>query len=250
MRAPAWRQTWKLTLRRRRLFAWNVAIPVLLLVPVVTSGAAASHRAIVLAVFVAFFGAYGSCIPLIRDGMSGWVEKVLLTGYEGRRWLAERTAACAAIDLLQLLPATVLLLWLVDASARTALLVLVATALALAFANLLGVLVAAVVRALGEAALGCAVFSLFALHAAGVFRTPAPGSAWDVAERWSPFRPVHEVWLSALRRGGADPGARAVPWARWWDAFGLPALSLLGFAILVYVVGSWSARRIARSRSD
>lgn len=253
MTGPAWKLGWRVTLRRRRLFAWNVLIPVVLLVPVVTSGAAASHRAVVVAVLVVFFGAYGSCIPLIRDGMSGWAGKVLLTGYGGRRWLAERTAASIAIDLLQLLPATLLLLWLVDASLPGAPLVLAATTVALAFANLLGVLVAAAVRALGEAALGSAVISLFALHAAGVFRTPAPGSAWEFVETWNPFRPVHEIWLSALLSGGTDAGARTVqwvPWVQWWEALGPPTLCLLVVAILVLVAGSGVAARIARSRSD
>lgn len=250
MRAPGWRQTWQLALRRRRLFAWNVVIPIVLLVPVVTSDAAGSHRAVVVAVFVAFFGAYGSCIPLLRDGMSGWAEKVLLTGYSGRRWLAERTAASIAIDFVQLLPVNLLLFWLGDVSSDVGLLLLVATAVALAFANLLGVLVAAAVRALGEAALGCAVISLFALHAAGVFRTPAAGSAWEVAETWNPFRPVHELWLGALD-GSVEPAAGSLTAALpFVDTFGPSALSLLALVLLFLGAGRWLAWRIARTTSD
>lgn len=253
MSGPAWKLAWRVVLRRRRLFAWNVLIPAVLLVPVVTSGAAASHRAVVVAVFVAFFGAYGSCIPLIRDGMSGWAEKVILTGYGGRRWLAERTAASIAIDFLQLLPVNLLLFWIVEISSTAGLLLFAATAVALAFANLLGVIVAAMVRALGEAALGCAVISLFALHAAGVFRTPASGTAWEVVETWSPFRPVHEVWSGVLLHAGhvgADAGGRNVRWAQWWEALGPPTVSLLVFAVAGLVAGSWLATRIARSRPD
>lgn len=250
MIGPAGKLRWRVALRRRRLFAWNVLIPAVLLVPVVTSGAAASHRGTVVAVFVAFFGAYGSCIPLIRDGMSGWAEKVLLTGYAGRRWLVERTSVSIAIDFLQLLPVNLLLFWLVEVSPTGGLLLLAATAVALAFANLLGVAVAATVRALGEAALGCAVVSLFALHAAGVFRTPAYGSAWEVVEAWSPFRPVHGIWVSVLFSGGADAGARTAPWVRWWEAFASPLLSVLAVGMLVFVAGSPLATRIARSRPD
>lgn len=200
MRPTVWRLTWTLALRRRRLLAWNVIVPILLLAPVVTSPAAAAHRAIVVAVFVAFFGAYGNCIPLIRDGMSGWVEKVWLTGYGGRWWLAERTIASAAIDWCQLVPVTLLLgLWAGTSGPQTSAL-LAATAGALLFANILGALIASLVRALGEAALGCAVVSLFALHAAGVFRTPTADTAWHTIEAWSPLRPVHEAWLSVLSK--------------------------------------------------
>ena len=247
MSAPAWRLRWQVVLRRRRLLAWNVLIPLVLLVPVVTSGAAASHRAVVVAVFVAFFGAYGACIPLIQDGMSGWAEKVLLTGFGGGRWLFERTAASITIDVLQLLPVILLLLWLLDASAGAAVLVFVATAVGLAFANLLGVLVATAVRALGEAALGCAVISLLALHAAGVFRTPEAGSAWRLAERWSPLRPVHETWLGTMLPTGSGGGARAAVPDGWWEALGPPTFSLAVLAVLVLLAGSRLARRVARS---
>ena len=250
MRASTWRLRWRVALRRRRLLAWNVLIPLVVLVPVVTSGAAASHRAVVVAVFVAFFGAYGSCIPLIRDGMSGWAEKVVLTGYGGGRWLLERTAASVTIDVLQLLPVTLLLLWLLDASAAAAVLVLAATVVGLAFANLLGVLVAAAVRALGEAALGCAVISLFALHAAGVFRTPEAASAWRVVEAWSPLRPVHESWFGVMLGAGPGVEAEALRWDRWWEALGPPMLALLAVAILLSLAGSRLAMRIARTLQD
>lgn len=236
MTGAAWRLAWQLALRRRRLLAWNVLVPVLLLVPVVTSGAAAAHRAVVVAAFVVFFGAYGSCIPLIRDGMSGWAEKVLLTGYGGGRWLIERLLASTALDWTQLLPANLALFLLIGAPAAQLPILLAATAGALLFANLLGVVVAAGVRALGEAALGCAVLSLFALHAAGVFRTPRPGSGWVVVERWSPLRPLHEAWV-ALLGGGRITGALGRE----------PPLSLLLLFVGAAVAGDVLARRIART---
>jgi hypothetical protein len=233
-----WLLTWRMALRRRRLLSWNVLVPVLLLVPAVTSGAAAAHRAVVVTVFVVFFGAYGSCIPLIRDGMSGWAEKLLLTGFGGRRWLVERTVASTAIDWVQLLPANLVLLVLIDAPMDLAAAILGLTALALLFANLLGVVVAAGVRALGEAALGCAVLTLFALHAAGVFRTPVPGSWWTVVEAWNPLRPMHETWVAVLSGAAAPlPG----------PGLGGPVLASAVAVGLVALGGSRLAGRIART---
>ena len=234
MRLTVWRLTWFLALRRRRLLAWNVIVPIVLLAPVVTSPAAAAHRAIVVAVFVAFFGAYGNCIPLIRDGMSGWVEKDWLTGYGGRWWLVERTIASAAIDWCQLVPVTLLLgLWAGTSGPQTSAL-LAATAVALLFANFLGALIASLVRALGEAALGCAVASLFALHAAGVFRTPEAGTAWHTIEAWSPLRPLHEEWLAALSGTGGLT----------WDAAARPLVAVALLAVLLVVAGNHLAARI------
>ena len=242
MTGTIWRLTWALAVRRRRLLMWNLLVPALLLVPVMTSVAAAAHRAVVVAVFVMFFGAYGSCIPLIRDGMSGWAEKVWLTGFGGRRWLVERTLASTAVDWVQLLPVNLLLSLMIGISAEAAIALLIATAFALLFANLLGVLVAAFVRALGEAALGCAVLSLFTLHLAGVFRTPAPGSWWAVAASWSPLRPLHKSWVRALMPGGSEV---AVPWSG--ESF--PVVALGAMLVLVVLAGDWLARRIAAIES-
>lgn len=233
MTGTIWRLSWRLAFRRRRLLAWNVVVPALLLVPVITSGAAAAHRAVVVAVFVTFFGAYGSCIPLLRDGMSGWTEKVLLTGYGGRRWLVERLLAATSIDFVELLPVNLLLLVLLGAPFGDSLLpLLAATALALLFANLIGTLVAVGVRALGEAALGCAVLSLFALHFSGVFRTPAPGSVGAVLEAWSPLRPIHEMWVELL--GGVSTSG---------EGFLLPALAVVILSALLVLLPV--ARRIS-----
>ncbi|MFQ5529674.1 MAG: hypothetical protein ACE5FP_04930, partial [Gemmatimonadota bacterium] len=116
---------------------------------------------------------------------------------------------------------------------------LIATLLALLFANLLGLLVASLVRALGEAALGCAVVSLFALHLTGVFRTPAPGSTWEAIETWSPLRPLHETWVASLADSAGLMAADGV----------LPALSLVGLLLLTILLGNRLARRIAAAGS-
>jgi hypothetical protein len=240
VKGSIWRLTWALVMKRRRLLVWNVLIPFLLLVPVVTSSAAAAHRAVVVAVFVAFFGAYGNCIPLIRDGMSGWVEKVWLTGYGGRWWLVERTLASAVIDWCQLVPVTLVLSQIAGASGPQTGALLAATAIALLFANLLGALIASLVRALGEAALGCAVASRFALHAAGVFRTPAPKSAWGVIEAWSPLRPIHEEWLATLSGSAGLVAADGL----------MPVMTVGGLLVLAVVSGDWLTSRISATGSS
>jgi hypothetical protein len=219
------------------LLLWNLVVPAIILLPVTLSGAAAAHRALVITLFVVFFGTYGTCIPLIRDGASGWAEKVLLTGTGPRRWIAERLIAAATLDVAQLLPVMVLLLWLTHVEPREATLTLMATALALVFANMLGTLVAALVRSMAEAALGCAVLALFALHLGGAFRRPTPGTWTELAAHVSPLRPLHETWLLALSSGDA-------PAPRLHD-FGRPALMVaLGLAA-VLLLGGILGRRIA-----
>lgn len=224
-----WRLAWRSALRRRRLFAWNVAVPLLLLTPVALSEAAAPHRVAVFGVFIVFFGAFGSAIPAVRDARDGWLDEILRAGYPALRWLLERTLAGTVIDTLQLVPTLLVLLWSAG-GLQAAPLVLLATLGTLWFANLLGPLIAAAVRSLAEAALASAALSLLLLHFAGFFRTPAPGWTSLVAD-WNPYTPLRaalgaavgpmpmddSVWLrSLLVAAGVTFGAAifASDWSR------------------------------------
>ncbi|WP_419935496.1 ABC transporter permease [Candidatus Palauibacter sp.] len=203
-----WRLAWRSALRRRRLLAWNIAVPLLLLAPVALSEAAAPHRVAVFGVFLVFFGAFGSAIPAVRDARDGWLDEVLRAGYPAPRWLLERTLAGTAIDTAQLLPVLLVLLWSAG-GLRAGPVVLVATLVALWFANLIGPLVAAAVRSLAEAALASAALSLLLLHLAGFFRTPVAGWS-EIAAAWNPYAPLRAALGAGVGAAPADPSA----WAR------------------------------------
>ena len=132
-----WRLAWRSAFRRRRLFVWNIAVPMLLLTPVALSAAAAPHRVAVFGVFLVFFASFGSAIPAVRDGQDGWLDQVFRTGYGARRWLGERALAEAAIDLLQTAPAVLILLWSAGGLSQIGK-VFLALAGTLLFANIIG----------------------------------------------------------------------------------------------------------------
>lgn len=233
-----WRLEWRIARGRPRRWAWSVAVPLLLLVPVAASGAAPAHRATVYALLVVFFGLFGAAAPTVRDAERGWIERLVLTGYSPRAWLLERTAAQSVQDLLQLTPALAAVLWLEGAGGPLAWIAGAAAALlALAAANLLGTVVAAVVRSLAEGALVSAAVGLAGLHLAGAFRTPAPGS-WQVpAAAWNPFRPalvfVREAAGAAVGlRGAAGATFGALDPATW---------AASGAVTLVFIAGAWAA---------
>lgn len=213
MSGRIWRLEWRVTLARRRRLAWSVLVPTGLLVPVAASGAAPAHRATAYALFVVFFGLFGAAAPVVRDAQSGWLERLLLTGYGARRWLLERTAAHAVQDLLQLAPALTAVGWLEGVGSRPA---AAATAgagalLALVAANLIGTVAGAVVRSLAEGALACAAAGLVALHLTGAFRPPAAGTWQEVAAAASPFLPVVEGFRAIAGTAAGLGGAAA--WA-------------------------------------
>lgn len=190
-----WRLEEQLALRRRRLFALNVTVPLVLVTPLALGGAPGAHAAAVYAVLFTFFGVFGSAIPLVRDGEEGLLERIMLTGFPLQRYVLDRTLSGALLDLLQLLPAAGMILTGADTRVGHIGPLAVALLAALVAANALGVLVAWVARSIAEAALFGAVSSLFLLYFSGVFRTPAPGSFLAVVEGVMPFTALHEALL-------------------------------------------------------
>ena len=224
-----WGLEWRAAVSRRRLLAWNVGVPVLLLGPVALSSAAAPHRAAVFAVFIVMFGTFGACIPLVREAEAGWTRKLLLTGCDERGWMAGRLGASVVLDFLQLTPLAVLLL-LAGGSSTAVFGFLPALALALVAANVLGVLAAAAVRSLAEGALVCAALALAALHGTGVFRTPEPGGLGALSARWSPFAPLHRSLREAgVGRIGAGADVASVG-VEPWVAAGAAVLAVAAVA--------------------
>ena len=212
---------WRIALRRRRLMAFNVATPVLLVAPLALGGAPAYHASATYAVLFVLFGTFGSTIPLLREADGGPLRRIILSGFPEPRFVVERMMAGTALDLLQLLPAMALVLGAGRAGVTVWTAVVPALFLALLTANLVGLWVAAFAASMAEGALLAAVLSLFLLHGSGVFRTPAPGSLGARIEMILPYRPLHEVFLAGAQ-GVAPPGG--------WDM--LPAAAVLVFFLL------------------
>ncbi len=203
--SAAWALAWRIALRRRRLLVLNVLVPLVLVGPVALADAPTQHAAAVYAVLFVTFATFGAAIPWVRDGESGWLERLALRGLPPAALVLGRTAAAAALDFLQLAPAAVLIAGVSRAGPAQVAALAGALAVALALANLLGCWVAALARSVAEAALFGAVSALLLLHGAGTFRTPVPGSLGAAVEGWIPFRLLHESLL-AVAGGGPPPG--------------------------------------------
>lgn len=217
-----WGLEWKVALRRRRLFVFNLLVPLLLVAPVAFSAAPAAHASAVFTVLFVLFGTFGSAIPWIRDGERGLLRRLGATGISPSGLVAGRWAANAALDSVQLLPAMAAVVAAGDAGWPSSGRVVAALVVSLGVANALGAWIAALARSLAEAALLSAVSALFLLHAAGVFRTPVPGSYAAAVEPWVPFRLLHEAMLQVT--AGAAPAPPGAPG---------PALFATGAALLL-----------------
>ncbi|MSR22808.1 MAG: ABC transporter permease [Gemmatimonadetes bacterium] len=193
---PIWRIEWRIAIRRRRLLAFNVGIPLLLVVPLSFGGAPAYHASSAYTMLFVLFGTFGSAIPLLREGDGGPLRRILLTGFPEPAFVTERVLAGSALDLLQLFPAMALVLGAGRAGTDVWVAAIPALILAFVAANLVGLWVAALARSIAEGALLAAVVSLFLLHGSGVFRTPAPDSWGAILESVLPYRALHETFLA------------------------------------------------------
>ncbi|MEX2528734.1 MAG: ABC transporter permease [Gemmatimonadota bacterium] len=212
MIAPiAWME-WTRARRRPRLFFLNLAIPLILVLPLTLGAAPAFHAAAVYTVLFALFGTMGAAIPLLRDQEAALLNRIGLTGYSARRQLLERVVLGMGLDFIQLLPSLVVILALGAGRAGDWLLAPLVLGLALLFANLVGIWIAAVARSLAEGALFAAVVTLFLLHGSGVFRTPAPEGWGARLEILIPYGPLHSVLLDvSAGMSGTSPNFSAAP---------------------------------------
>jgi hypothetical protein len=166
-------------------------VPLLLVASVALGGAPEPHAALVYTVLFTCFGAFGAAVPWARDAERGFIERVRLTGTGGVALALERIAAGALIDLIELLPSLAVIALVHGSALVDALRMLGWVAGGLLAANALGVIVAGLARSIAETALLAAVASLLLLHAAGVFREPAPGGPAAALQRAVPFHYMH-----------------------------------------------------------
>jgi hypothetical protein len=199
-----WGLEWRIALRSRRLFAFNVLVPLLLVVPVAFGGAPRQHAAMVYTLLIVFFGTFGGAIPLVRDAERGLLARVARTGISRQALVLERVLASASIDLVQLSPSIAAVVIAHGSTPSAAASLFAAAACALVAANALGVWTAAFGRSIAEAALFSAVVALLAVHFSGVFRMPAPGSFGDIVQPLLPF-----TWLHAAARVASNLGPAA-----------------------------------------
>jgi len=230
---PIWRSEWIVAVRRKRLLVLNIFIPLVLVAPIAFSAAPSAHASAVFTVLFVLFGTFGSSIPLIRDSETGLLERYALAGVKPSGIVIQRALASAGIDGLELAPSVVLIVVANSASPGQVVGLVLSFGVAVLAANLLGVCAAAVARSVAEGALFSAVAALLLLHLGGAFRTPSPGTWTAVAERWVPFRLLHDSLLAVTgSTGGISASSDLLP-----PSLALVAVLLVTGGLGRYLVG-------------
>jgi hypothetical protein len=227
----------RVALAQRRLFLLNTIVPLALVLPIGLGGAPRVHAAVVFTLIFTFFGVFGQAIPLARDAERGLTARYFLAGVSPHTFFAQRIAAHAAVDLMQLTPPLLVIAIVYQVAAPAMAALAAAALLALVAANAVGALIAAAARSIAEAALFASVSALFALHAAGVFRSTVPGSTAHHLQTAVPFTRLHEAMQTAVGTPASAPVSLAAA-----------AVSTLAIFALVLLFAPRLAGALTRAR--
>ena len=217
-------QLWQLELRgtlaRRRALLIKLAFPLVLVIPLVTTGAPPFFAGMLLTVLIAMVGTVGTGVTITRARGSGWLDRLAVLPLPAWRVGLELFFAGWLVDALQ----ASLVLLVIAISARPDPATLATTWLlalaALAFSGAIGLGIAALTDHPGEAMLYLAVVLAPLLFLSGLFTgVPAEGIRYWVAQLL-PFTYLDEGFQLLL--GGNPP-------------YGSPLSFLIAAAIIVAV---------------
>jgi hypothetical protein len=208
-----WELEWRLALSQKRKLALRVLAPVSLVLVIATGALPPVAAVATYAVLFIAFGHFGTAFPALSDAESGIAQRVVRAGVSPASYLLQRAAACAALALVQLLPAVLVAAAFLNASASESLIALGALALCLWIGSLTGVMAAALSRSRTEMAVLCGASLTLLLHMSGVFSTPTEGGMGAMLESAAPFRVVHEAFVTMVAGGAVGGGVAALVWA-------------------------------------
>jgi hypothetical protein len=207
--------------RTRELALWIIA-PLSAVLVLATGAVPAGAGAGAYAALFAAFGVLSTVLPLVHDGDRGMTARVVRGGLSPASYLIQRAAAGATLATARLLPALLVASVLLHASVVEVLVASAVLVLTVWIGSLLGVMAAAMSRSASEALAFSVVGLLLLLHMSGVFRTPGPDGVGAALERASPFRALHEAFLTMVSGGAVGGVGAEVIWA-----LGLPALVVM-----------------------
>ncbi len=232
-RTRLWQLELRADLARRRALAIKLAFPLVLVIPLITTGAPPFFAGMLLTVLVAMIGTVGTGVTVTRARGSGWLERLAVLPLPAWRvgleiflasWLVDCLQGTLVVALIAITqrpdPATLLTTWLLVLAA-------------LAFSGAIGLAIAALTDHPGEAMLYLAVVLAPTLFLAGIFTgVPASGFRYWTAQVL-PYSYLHEGFQLLL--GGNPPYGDPLSFliaAVVFLALGLGASASLGRSVL------------------
>ncbi|HUY23847.1 MAG TPA: ABC transporter permease [Candidatus Dormibacteraeota bacterium] len=200
-------QLWQLELRgtlaRRRALIIKLAFPLVLVIPLVTTGAPPFFAAMLLTVLISMVGTIGTGVTITRARGSGWLDRLAVLPLPAWRVSLELFFAGWLVDALQATLVLVVIAIAERPDAATLATTLLLALAALAFSGSIGLGIAALTDHPGEAMLYLAVVLAPLLFLSGLFTgVPAGGLRYWIAQIL-PFSYLDEGFQVLL--GGNPP---------------------------------------------
>ncbi|HVC38839.1 MAG TPA: ABC transporter permease [Candidatus Dormibacteraeota bacterium] len=232
-----WQLELRGTLARRRALLIKLGFPLVLVIPLATTGAPPFFAAMLLTVLTAMVGTVGTGVAVTRARGTGWLDRLAVLPLPAWRvglelflagWLVDCLQATLVLAVIAVVerpdPATLVTTWLVALAA-------------LAFSGTIGLGIAALTDHAGEAMLYLAVVLAPLLFLAGIFTGVPAGGPRFVAAQLLPFSYLDEGFQLLL--GGNPP---------YGDPLGL-LIAAAAFLVLSLVVTAALGRAVLARQS-
>jgi ABC-2 type transport system permease protein len=190
------------TVARPRALAIKVLAPLILTVPLLAGGAPTFWSGMLLTVLCAMLGTVGTAVNIARARDSGLLARLALLPSPSWRVLAGWALGSATVDMLQLVPALLVVFLLAPVTVPAGIALVCSVAAVLLLANALGCTVSALGGGPGEVLLDVMLVLAPLLFLGGLF-TGVPRDGWRwVAATVDPFSYLHSAFINAL---GGEP---------------------------------------------
>jgi ABC-2 type transport system permease protein len=182
-----WKKDVALFFSRRFALLLKMLYPVAIIVPVAASGMPAKYAAAVVGIVAVMAGTFGAGESLTIDLNDGILARVALTPLSPYRIVFEVLAVNAVLDLVQLLPALLIVYLLHPVSLIWALAAALAVFATLVTANCIGIFIANFTSSPADVLLYATAILFPLIYVSGFFRNQHPTGAMETLRGFVPF---------------------------------------------------------------
>jgi ABC-2 type transport system permease protein len=193
-----WKKDVALFLSRRFALVLKILYPMAIIVPVAASGMPAKYAAAVIGIVAVMAGTFGAGESLTVDLNNGILARVALTPLSPYRIVFEVLAVNAVLDLVQLLPALLIVYLLHPVSLAWMLAATLAVFATLVTANSIGIFIANFTSSPADVLLYATVILVPLSYLSGFFRNQHPTGILQTLRSFVPFSYTDDAMKTVL----------------------------------------------------
>jgi ABC-2 type transport system permease protein len=193
-----WKKDVALFLSRRFALVLKILYPMAIIVPVAASGMPAKYAAAVIGIVAVMAGTFGAGESLTVDLNNGILARVALTPLSPYRIVFEVLAVNTVLDLVQLLPALLIVYLLHPVSLAWMLAATLAVFATLVTANCIGIFIANFTSSPADVLLYATAILVPLIYLSGFFRNQHPTGILQTLRSFVPFSYTDDAMKTVL----------------------------------------------------